>query len=686
MDTPRIAPVEPPFDSEVMPRSSPAGCRGMRRSSRWPSFEPSRGTCRWRKPCCRSASICSAAHATLGIREREIVIQRVCARLGCEYEWGVHATFFGAPAGIDDKTMKATVLGRPDDKVWKGTDALLVRLVDELHYGACVSDALWAELGGALHAAAAARDPRARRLVPRDRLRRERRGRAARELGGALPAAVDRRSAWTWRDGAVYHLDRSTRGDFTMRFGLTIGYSGTKMALDMPLIQEADRLGFHSVWSAEAYGSDAVTPLAWIAARTERIHVASGIMQMPARTPAMTAMTATTLDQLSGGRFLLGLGVSGPQVVEGWHGEPYGKPLVQHPRVHRDRAQDLGARAAGRAPGRALPDPVPRPGRDAGSASRSRASSTAGRSRSTSPRSARRASSRRPRSPTAGCRSGTRRYRTHVFKDALDAGFARAGGGKSLADFDIAAAVNVVVGDDVQKCLGHVKPGLALYIGGMGARGKNFYNDLACRYGFEDAAKKIQDLYLAGKKDEAAAAVPDRARRRGGAGRSARAHPRPAAAWRESGVTTVVCGTRQIEADSASSPRRRREPRRAMSAAGVRARPAGPTRRGRRSRRSTRAREIAIAAPAAEVFAWLVHAERWPEWYSQCTQRRASSPGPRPALGIGSRFRWTVLGVPVVTDGRRVRRAARLAWSGTGLGAAAYHSWDIEPTPTAAGS
>ena len=105
-----------------------------------------------------------------------------------------------------------------------------------------------------------------------------------------------------------------------MRLGLTIGYSGAKMALDMPLIEEADRLGFHSVWSAEAYGSDAVTPLAWIAARTEQIHVASGIMQMPARTPAMTAMTATTLDQLSGGRFLLGLGVSGPQVVEGWHG------------------------------------------------------------------------------------------------------------------------------------------------------------------------------------------------------------------------------------------------------------------------------------------------------------------------------------------------------------------------------
>src|SRR5262245_10240767 len=114
-----------------------------------------------------------------------------------------------------------------------------------------------------------------------------------------------------------------------MRFGLNAGYSGAKISLNMPLIEEADRLGFHSVWTAEAYGSDAVTPATWIAARTERIHVGTGIMQMPARTPAMTAMTATTLDQLSGGRFLLGLGVSGPQVVEGWHGVPYGKPLTR---------------------------------------------------------------------------------------------------------------------------------------------------------------------------------------------------------------------------------------------------------------------------------------------------------------------------------------------------------------------
>src|SRR6058998_3679933 len=114
-----------------------------------------------------------------------------------------------------------------------------------------------------------------------------------------------------------------------MRFGLNAGYSGARMSINMELVKEADRLGFHSVWAAEAYGSDAVTPVAWMAGQTQKIHIGTAIMQMPARTPAMTAMTATTLDQLSGGRFLLGLGVSGPQVVEGWHGVPYGKPLVR---------------------------------------------------------------------------------------------------------------------------------------------------------------------------------------------------------------------------------------------------------------------------------------------------------------------------------------------------------------------
>jgi F420-dependent oxidoreductase-like protein len=331
-----------------------------------------------------------------------------------------------------------------------------------------------------------------------------------------------------------------------MRLGLTIGYSGAKMALDMPLIEEADRLGFHSVWSAEAYGSDALTPLAWIAARTKQIHVASGILQMPARTPAMTAMTATTLDQLSGGRFLLGLGVSGPQVVEGWHGQPYGKPLVKT-REYIEIVRKIWAREQPvEHQGEHYQIPYRGPG--ATGLGKPLKSILHGRQipiyiAAIGPKSV---------EQTAEIADGWlpiwySPHRTHVFKGALEAGFARAGGGKSLANFDIAASVNVVIGPDVQKCLDHVKPGLALYIGGMGARGKNFYNDLACRYGFEDAAKTIQDLYLSGKKDEAAAAVPDQlADEVALVGPPERIRDR-LQAWRESGVKTIVCGTRQIE-------------------------------------------------------------------------------------------------------------------------------------------
>jgi F420-dependent oxidoreductase-like protein len=332
-----------------------------------------------------------------------------------------------------------------------------------------------------------------------------------------------------------------------MRFGLNVGYSGAKMTLDMPLIQEADRLGFHSVWSAEAYGSDAVTPLAWIAAQTKQIHVASGIMQMPARTPAMTAMTATTLDQLSGGRFLLGLGVSGPQVVEGWHGQPYGKPLVRT-REYVDIVRKIWAREQPVAhQGEQYQIPYRGPG--ASGLGKPLKSILHGRRipiyiAAIGPKSV---------EQTAEIADGWlpvwySPYRTEAFKGALDAGFARAGDGKSVATFDIAAAVNVVVGNDVGRCLQALKPALALYVGGMGARGKNFYNDLACRYGFEEAAKNIQDLYLSGKKDEAAAAVPDQlADEVSLVGPPERIRDR-LAAWRASGVTTIVCGTRQVEA------------------------------------------------------------------------------------------------------------------------------------------
>jgi F420-dependent oxidoreductase-like protein len=332
-----------------------------------------------------------------------------------------------------------------------------------------------------------------------------------------------------------------------LRLGLNTGYSGARLSIDIGLVQEAERLGFHSVWTAEAYGSDAVTPLAWIAGQTTRIHVGSAIMQMSARTPAMTASTATSLDHLSNGRFLLGLGVSGPQVVEGWHGQPFGKPLVRTREyvsiVRRIWAREEPLEHTGEH------YQIPYRGPGATGLGKPLKSILHGRQipiyiAAIGPKSV---------ALTAEIADGWlpiwyTPYRTAVYRDALEAGFRRAGGGKSVATFDIAPAVTVIQGDDVQACLDFVKPMLALYIGGMGARGKNFYNELACRYGFEAAAKKIQDLYLAGKKGEATAAVPNElADEVSLVGPPDRIRAR-LAPWRESGVTTLVCGARQPEA------------------------------------------------------------------------------------------------------------------------------------------
>ena len=332
-----------------------------------------------------------------------------------------------------------------------------------------------------------------------------------------------------------------------IRFGLNVGYSGAQLAIDMDLVREAERLGFHSVWTAEAYGSDAVTPLAWIGGQTSRIRLGSAIMQMAARTPAVTASTATSLDQLSGGRFLLGLGVSGPQVVEGWHGQPFGKPLTRT-REYIEIVRAIWARE------RPLEHQgehyqIPYRGPGASGLGKPLRSILHGRQIPIY------VAATRPRSVAQAAEIADgwlavwySPYRTGFYRDALESGFRRAGGGKSLASFDVAPAVTVIQGDDVQACLDFVKPMLALYIGGMGARGKNFYNELACRYGFEAAAKKIQDLYLDGKKAEATAAVPNElADEVSLVGPPARIRDR-LGAWRESGATTLICGTRQAEA------------------------------------------------------------------------------------------------------------------------------------------
>jgi len=295
-----------------------------------------------------------------------------------------------------------------------------------------------------------------------------------------------------------------------MRLGLNLNYSGAKMELPMELIHEADRLGYYAVWSAEAYGSDAVSPLAWIGALTKNIHLGTAIMQMPGRTPANTAMTAMTLDQLSGGRMLLGLGLSGPQVVEGWHGVSYGKPLVKTREYVAIIRKIFERKEALVHEGEHYR--IPYAGEDATGLGKPLKSILHGRAdlpiylASIGPKNV---------MLTAEIADGwlpiffsPNAYDT-AYKPFLEEGFKLAGNGKSIANFDIAPTVPVVVDDDLETAFNQVKPMLALYIGGMGARGKNFYFDLACRYGFEEAAVKIQDLYLAGDKGEAMMAIPD---------------------------------------------------------------------------------------------------------------------------------------------------------------------------------
>jgi len=337
-----------------------------------------------------------------------------------------------------------------------------------------------------------------------------------------------------------------------LRLGLTAGYSGATVKIPIDLIREAESLGYDSVWSAEAYGSDAATPLAWIAAQTERIKLGTAIMQMPARSPAMTAMTAMTLDSLSGGRFVLGLGPSGPQVVEGWHGVPYGKPLTRTREYVAIVRQILAREAPLEHEGEEYQ--IPYRGEGATGLGKPLKSILHGRpdmkiyTASITPNGMRCAGEVADgvfpvwMSPE----------RFDVFEPHLKEGFARAGGGKSLESFDVAPFVTVVLGDDLEKCRAPVKGMLALYIGGMGARKKNFYNDYAVNMGYEEAARTIQDLFLDGKKAEAMAAVPDALVDEIALVGSAERIRDRLEAWKEAGrkghVGSLLLGTGQVEA------------------------------------------------------------------------------------------------------------------------------------------
>jgi F420-dependent oxidoreductase-like protein len=291
-----------------------------------------------------------------------------------------------------------------------------------------------------------------------------------------------------------------------MKLGVHIGYWGLGLssADQLEIVQEAERLGYDSVWTAEAYGSDAATVLGWLAGQTSSIKLGSGILQMPARSAAATAMTAATLDVLSGGRFLLGIGSSGPQVSEGWHGVRFARQLartrdyvaVLRKALARERLEYHGATLdlpLPDGPGKALKltiAPVQERIPIYIAAIGPRNTQLAGE--------------------IADGVMPTLFSPEHVavMREELQTGIDRAGGGKTLADVDVAPQVQVMVTDDVERARDIMRPFIALYVGGMGSRDKNFYNQLVRRYGFEDAAQEIQDLYLGGRKDEAMAAIP----------------------------------------------------------------------------------------------------------------------------------------------------------------------------------
>jgi F420-dependent oxidoreductase-like protein len=334
-----------------------------------------------------------------------------------------------------------------------------------------------------------------------------------------------------------------------MKLGLSIGYSKAHLDLPVALVQRAEELGYDSVWSAEAYGSDAVTPLAYLAAFTKRIRLGTGIMQLAARTPANAAMCAGTVDALAGGgRFIAGLGVSGPQIVEGWYGEPWGRPYYrirdyvaimrkifsrEEPVTHDGREISLpykgeGAMGVGK-PLKSILHMNPHIPIYLATGNESTVKLTAEIADGWVP---------------MGFFPGS----MDVYRPWLEEGFRRAGNGKSLKDLEIQASVHVEVNDDVKGALAKLKPEVALYVGGMGHRDKNFHKDIMVRYGFGDAASRIQELYLAHRKEEATAAVPDEwVDLKSLVGPPARIKER-FRAWEGSGASGVTVRSRQPEA------------------------------------------------------------------------------------------------------------------------------------------
>jgi len=334
-----------------------------------------------------------------------------------------------------------------------------------------------------------------------------------------------------------------------MKLGLSIGYSGAHLDLPVTRVQLAERLGYDSVWTAEAYGSDALTPLAYLAAVTKRIRLGTGIMQLAARTPAAAAMAVASIDALAGGgRVIAGLGVSGPQIVEGWYGQPWGKPYWRLRDYVAIMRKVFGRKAPVQHEGREISLPYTGPG-SAGLAKPLTSIlhmrpdipiwlGTGGES--TVKLTAEIADGWLPLGFTPA--------RMKAFRPWLDEGLRRAGGGKTLRDLEIQPRGFVVLTDDVRAGLQTLKPRVALYVGGMGHRDKNFHTQAMAANGYGEAAERIQELYLAGRKAEAVAAVPDDFIDEGAlVGPRDRIRER-FRAWADSGATGLTVATQQDEA------------------------------------------------------------------------------------------------------------------------------------------
>jgi F420-dependent oxidoreductase-like protein len=322
-----------------------------------------------------------------------------------------------------------------------------------------------------------------------------------------------------------------------MKLGLNLGYAspGTNPADLTELVLHAEELGYDSVWAAESWGTDAVSVLAWMAAKTSRIKIGSAILQMPGRTPANTAMTAATLDLLSGGRFLLGLGTSGPQVVEGWHGDAWGKPLgktreyieIVRSALRRELVEHQGAHYR-----------IPYDGPDA---------TGLGKPLKLMLRPLRAdipiyLAATGPKNVQLAFEIADGWLPIFVHPERFTDAF-----GTPPQGFDVAATVSVLVGDDVAALRDALKPHIALYVGGMGSKGKNFYNALVTRYGWEAEAARIQELYLGGHVREAIAAVPDELVDAVSLVGPKERIAQRLDAWLETPVTTLLVGSPQPE-------------------------------------------------------------------------------------------------------------------------------------------